>query len=282
MKNIDSLKRKVDLKKFSHIKVGGFADVYFPKNFSDIADIYKFFPNKIKFPIGGGSNILFSNKVDKILISDKYLPKKMEISENIVTVSSNYNINEFIMKMAKEDLGGLEFLSGIPANLGGLTFMNAGAYQKEISEFITSVLLIDEYGELKLLNRDDINFQYRESGLKGYILEISFKLKNKNKNDIRRKIFGYIGNRKLKQPLNMPNLGSFFKNPPNVSAGKLIDECGLKGINFGGAEISEKHANFIINSGNANFRDIICLTELIKEKVINRFQIKLELEIKIV
>jgi len=282
MKNIDSLLSKIDLKKLSHFKVGSIADVYFPKDWDDLILLYKNFSAEEKFPIGGGSNILFGDEHDKILISDKFMPKKIQIAENHVKVSSNYNINVFLMKMSEENLGGLEFLAGIPAHIGGLTFMNAGANQNEISEFIESVLVLDNSGNKKLYKKNEIDFSYRNSNIAGFILEINFKLIRDTKENIQNEIIANIEKRKISQPITKPNLGCFFKNPSGNSAGKLIDDLGLKGFQVRDAIISQKHANFIINNGNATFKDIIYLTELIKQKVIKRFNINLELEIKIV
>ncbi len=282
MKNIDSLISKVDLKELSHIKVGSMADVYFPKSYEDLKLIYEKFGDEEKFPIGGGSNTLFKDEHNKILISDKFLPKKIKIAGNIIKVSSNYNINAFLMKMAANNLGGLEFLAGIPANIGGLTFMNAGANNKEIFQFIDSVLVLENSGKQRLFRKDELNLNYRCSNIRGFILEVNFKLDIDSKENIMKKIAMNIMKRKNSQPIKKPNLGCFFKNPSGSSAGKLIDDLGLKGLQVGDAIVSDKHANFIINNGNASFQNIIYLTELIKQKVINQFNIKLELEIKIV
>lgn len=282
MKSIESLKIKTDLRTLSHLKVGKVSDVFFPKNYHDLQSIYLNFKSEKKFPIGGGSNLLFSDKSDKILISDKYLPKKIEIDQNSIRVSANYNINEFIMKMAENNLGGLEFLAGIPAHLGGLIFMNAGAYNKNISQFIESILVITNSGEKKLIMKDEIDFKYRNSNIDGFILEVGLKLIRNERKYIDDNIQDFINRRRVSQPLSKPNIGCFFKNPGNLSAGKLIDELGLKGVSVGDACISDKHANFIINKGNASFQDIICLTEIIKKKVIEHFNINFDMEIRIV
>ncbi len=273
------------LKNYSHIKIGGKVNYIFEaKSVSDLLAVYAFARyNKLKIiPVGGGSNILFGNPKDSIIVPDKALQKDIKLEGELVLVTANYNINELIMKLSEFNLGGLEFLAGIPAHLGGLIAMNAGAFSHTISEFIEKIFIITPSGEQSTLSRNSISFDYRKTSIEGFIYKVLLKIKKVEKSQILKDVRHFIDIRKEKQPLTLPNLGSFYKNPPNNHTGKLIDELGLKGLQIGGAKISTKHANFIVNMKDATFDDITNLMKIIEEKVKKHFGLSLEREIRII
>jgi len=176
----------------------------------------------------------------------------------------------------------LEFLAGIPAHLGGIVKLNAGAYGHTISEFVTEASLINHQGEVIILSADDLDFSYRHSAVDGFIFQVKLLLPKVDSAQSKKLIKENINRRKMSQPLDFPNLGCFYKNPPGQSAGYLIDNCGLKGTCVGGACVSKKHANFIINKGDATFLDVKALMQKIELEVYNKFNIKLEKEIEVI
>jgi len=272
-----------NLSGLSHIKIGGKAEhLYFPESYEELGEIYlKSDINSPVIPLGGCSNILFGNTEKYTLVSDRYLPWKWILDDHQLVLSANHNINYVIKKLAAANLGGLEFLAGIPAHIGGLTYMNAGAYQKSISAFIEWVKVLDQDGE-RVLDKNDCQFAYRHSAIKGFITEVALNLIPESEEIILKKITDNINERRIKQPLNKPNLGCFFKNPPQHSAGIIIDQLGLKGYRVGGAMVSEKHANFIVNQDQATFQDMMTLIHMIQDKVRERFSIELDLEVKVI
>ena len=288
-------KNSKELKKLSHLGVSGEIDyICFPRSKEEIFEAFSFAiqKNLSPYPLGGGSNTLIGDVRSYLIISDLKLKKTWIQEDNLITVSPNWNINSLLLTAAKEGLYGLEFLAGIPAHLGGIAYMNAGAYGKEISEYIEYVEVLNSQGETSLISLSDT--VYRDSKVTGFIFEMCIKLnkikEGEIKNQILNNIQNYIVKRKQTQPLDSPNLGCFFKNPliinekgvaQRISAGKLIEQAGLKGFQVGGAMVSKLHGNFLVNKGNAVFNDFISLISIIKEKVYERFNIELELEVKI-
>jgi UDP-N-acetylmuramate dehydrogenase len=180
------------------------------------------------------------------------------------------------------NLGGAEFLTGIPGTLGAAVLMNAGTKDRSIAEIVKTVKVIDYNGRVKIIGKKKINFQYRSSRLSRYIiLSVQLKLVKSNKKKIAKKIKKYLVYRWATQDLTFPNAGCIFRNPGRLSAGRLIDVCGLKGKCFGGAQISLKHANFIANKNMATASDVIHLMDYIKRKVKQKFNNSLKPEIKI-
>jgi UDP-N-acetylmuramate dehydrogenase len=259
------------------------AYLFLPDNISDLANlILKLQQNGDPFlPLGGGSNFLLGQVEDTFLISDKALPRKLEICNREVIVSANFNINSLNHALLRYELGGLSFLSGIPAHIGGLIKMNAGAHGRAFGEFVNWIKVIDNNGKFQLLKKADLALGYRQSNICGFVYEISLQLNQVDPIEEKELILARIAQRKKNQPLTYPNLGCFFKNPPGASAGRLIDQAGLKGKKIGDACVSNKHANFIINLGNATFGDTLKLIELIKSTVYNKFKINLENEIEV-
>ena len=259
------------------------------------------------FILGGGSNVLFSDKGYEGLVI-KLQNTKYEIRNTKIVAESGVPLQKLVIESAKKGLSGLENLAGIPGTLGGAIYGNAGVFGREIGDLVEEVEVLDVRGpklEVKRLQNKDCKFGYRESIFKRkknwVILGATLKLKKGKKKEIEEKIKKILKLRKERQPLEFPSAGSVFKNVPikNVSkkirekfkekikngflpAGALIEAVGLKGYQIGGAKISEKHANFIVNTGNAKASDVLKLIETIKEKVKKKFKVQLEEEIELV
>ncbi len=234
--------------------------------------------------IGAGSNLLISDRGVKGLLIKLNSPhfKKISLKDNYIEAGSGVMLFKLIQCVRKKSLSGIEFLSGIPGTLGGALAMNAGCWGKNIGDLVEEVKVMDYKGKVRRLNKRKIKFGYRESGLGEYIiLSAVLKLKRENTQAINRNIKDYILRRRNSQDLTFPSAGCIFKNPVSSSAGRLIELCGLKGRRIGGASISTKHANFILNKGNAKSEDVLKLIRLARERVKKRFKVTLEPEIKI-
>ena len=268
-----------------------------PRNLDDLKKLMSYIKNNnIKyFVIGGGSNIILSDSTfDGIIISLEYL-NSILINDTKVVVEAGISLSKFIMECINNSLGGLEYLALIPGTLGGTLYGNAGVSDKCIYDFIESVTVL-RAGNIITLNKDDIVYSYRYSMFKDnhdIIVGATFELYNEDVEKMKEFTLLYhcLNEAKMKeivkenrikrlnsQPLEYKNAGSVFKNPPSLYAGKLIESLKLKGFNVGDAEVSAKHANFIINKGNATGSDIRKLIKIIQEKVYDEYKIKLELE----
>jgi UDP-N-acetylmuramate dehydrogenase len=229
--------------------------------------------------IGKGSNCLFSDKgFDGLVILNKI--DFCHWKESEVTVGSGYNFSLLSVQTARKGLSGLEFASGIPATVGGAVFMNAGANGKETCDALKSVLYFDT--ARREYRREELTFGYRQSPFQkmdGVILAATFSLEPHS--EARKSQLQIIDYRMKTQPLKEKSAGCVFRNPPNQSAGALIDRCGLKGTFCGGAKVSEIHANFIVNTGPASSQDVIQLIQLVQEKVFQQTGVHLEPEIRI-
>ena len=250
--------------------------------------------NKEKIPltiIGNGSNILVKDNgiygiVLKIDFNKLEIEKKEETA--IVTVGAGVRLGELAQKLLKEEIAGLEFASGIPGTIGGAVRMNAGAYGTEMKDIVleTKVLSLEDYekNNIIILTNSEQQFSYRHSIFmnKRYIvLETKLKLEMGKYEEIKSKMDEYTLARKEKQPVNMPSAGSIFKRGEDFITAKLIDECGLKGYKIGGAKVSEIHAGFIVNEGNATAKDVLDLVKYVQNVVYEKTGKKIELEIEI-
>ena len=270
---------------YTTYKVGGNAlAIVYPNDIEDLIKLLNYLKeNKIKFKIlGNGSNLIFSDeKYEGVLIKLSEF-NNLEINDTVVTVGSGYNLVKLSLKTARMGLSGLEFASGIPGTIGGAVFMNAGAYKMDMSYIVSEVKVLTPEMTIKTLYNKDLDFHYRSSFLqknRDYIcLEAKLVLKHGDANNIMEVIADRKQRRLLTQPLEYPSAGSVFRNPENDYAGRLIEELGYKGKNIGGAYVSEKHANFIINKDHATASDIRNLINEIKEKLKEKYGIELIVE----
>lgn len=240
--------------------------------------------------IGNASNILFSDEgFDGLVISlKKYELHRVRIDGPLVRASAGVGLIQLAHTLADHSLGGLEFISTIPGTVGGALVMNAGysrhpGKSNQIADWIEEVVVLGPDGMPQTLKPEDIDFQYRMSSLAGQIVvEATFRLRPMPREEVLRELKANIEYRSSVQPLNYPSAGSVFKNPKNIefTAGQLIDRSGLRGCRIGDAQISEKHGNFIINLGQARARDVLELIDLAKDKVREKFDVELELEVK--
>lgn len=267
-------------------KVGGKADI-FVKAYSleEIKSILRISKeNNIPlFILGNGTNLLVKDEGYRGIVLQIKLDD-IQINETEVIVQSGIKNAILSKKLLDSSLTGFEFASGIPGTIGGAIKMNAGAYGSEMKDIVEEVTYLDYEGNIHTIKNEECEFSYRHSRFfndKAIILETKLNLEKGNKQEIQEKVTELAKQRKEKQPLEYPNAGSTFKRGENFITAKLIDECGLKGYSIGGAQVSEKHAGFIINKGNATSKDILDLIEHVQKVVEEKMgeQIKLEIEI---
>ena len=236
--------------------------------------------------IGGMTNLLIKDGVYNGVVTKTDKTSAISSTENVVSCSCGMRMSRIIHSMASLGFGGMEGLFGIPGTVGGMVKQNAGAYGYEIKDrFFSAVCYYPTEGRIAVLNRDDMRFAYRSSALSessAVLISATFDFVTMPKEDIDEKIRDFQAMRREKQPIEYPSLGSVFKRHSGQSAGYYIDRSGLKGVSVGGAEISEKHAGFIINRGGATAYDYLKLIDIAKEKVYADFGIELEEEIEII
>ena len=275
------------LKKHTTYGIGGPADLMiFPKSKQDLIKVIEIInENKIQLTIlGSGSNVLVSdNGIRGAVISLKNSLKQIEVDENILYAECGTMLGKIVKHAVKNNLIGLENLNGVPGTLGGALIMNAGAWGGEISENLIHVEVINSKSEIQKIQKKDLNFSYRQSSFNkdDILLSAKFNLKKADKDIIKENFIEAQSGRKKSQPLNKRSAGSLFKNPKNNSAGKLLDKAGLKGLSIGDAKISEKHANFFINDGDASSRDMLMLIKKAHKAVKDKFNVNLSLEVKL-
>jgi len=232
--------------------------------------------------LGNGSNVIFSmDYYDGIIIKLDKL-NSLTINDTTVSVGAGYSLIKLALETVDKGLEGLEFAAGIPGQVGASTAMNAGAYKSDMSEVVESVRFLNDKLEIIEFSNEDMAFEYRNSYLKQHpeyiVLSTTLKLKQGDTERLKELITERRNKRLETQPLDMPSAGSVFRNPEGMHAGELIEKSNLKGYNINGAEVSKKHANFIINTGNATGKDIIKLINIITEKVNANFDVDLKLE----
>jgi len=287
IKDMDiKIEENINLKKYTTYKVGGSARcIAYPNDVDELISLLKLLDsNNIKYKlIGNGSNLLFSSKFyDGVLISLKRFDDCEFLPNCKIRVGAGHSLIKLSLLSARKGLVGLEFASGIPGSVGGAIYMNAGAYKSDMGYIVRNVkVLTDNYEVITLVN-EEMDFHYRSSYLqkhKNYIcLEATIKLKRGKKEVIEELIEERKQRRLLSQPLDYPSCGSVFRNPTGDFAGRLIEEAGLKGYSIGGAKVSEKHANFIINYDNASGEDIYNLIKYVHDKVLEKYNIDLIVE----
>ena len=274
------------------LRVGGRADALVVTENEDqlIEVVRRLKENKIAFmPVGNLTNLIVRDRGYRGAIlwmrgleSVRLLPD--EPAGDHIEAQAGASLSRMVSLAAARDLTGIEFCTGIPGSVGGALWMNAGAYGSEIKDVVSTVTVIDGGGERKTLRRDDIPFCYRASNLPAdvIILKAVFHLVLGEGAAIRGRMAEIMAWRHEKHPLQYPSAGSVFKNPPGLPAGKLIEDLGLKGMRRGDAQVSARHANFIVNKGRATAQDVIELIELIQEKAGKERGITLETEVVIV
>lgn len=287
----ENVKYNIPMKNYTSFKIGGPAEYFVQiKNVEELQEALKIH-QQTKEPltiIGNGSNLLVNDNGIKGIVLQINI-KKLEIQEEKdsikVIVGSGNKLGELAQKLAQKEIAGFEFASGIPGTIGGAIRMNAGAHGTEMKDIVQTITYVDKMGKIHKMTAKQTKFQYRKSifAEKDYIIiEAELKLQKGKKKEIQEKMQEYAKYRKEKQPLEYPSAGSTFKRGEDFITAQLIDECGLKGYQIGGAQISEKHAGFIINKGNATAEDVLKLIEYTKEQVYKKFNKVIETEIEVI
>lgn len=289
--NKENLYYDEPMAKHTSFKIGGPADVFIKvdniEELKETLDLSK--QNQIPLTIiGNGSNLLVTDKgirgiTAKLNLKD--IEIKNENNKPIIKVDAGVPLGLLAQKLLKEEIAGFEELSGIPGTIGGAVIMNAGAHGKELKDILKKVTAMDYNGNIHEFTNEECQFSYRNSRFqkeKYIILQATLELEKGNSTEIKEKMDEYMQFRKEKQPIEYPNAGSTFKRGEDFVTAKLIDEAGLKGYKVGGAQVSKKHAGFIVNVDNATAKDVIELTDYIKEKIEEKFGKKINLEIQII
>ena len=280
--NKENLYYDEPMAKHTSFKIGGPADLFIKvdniEELKETLDLSK--QNQIPLTIiGNGSNLLVTDK------GIRGITVKLNLKDIEIKVDAGVPVGLLAQKLLKEEIAGFEELSGIPGTIGGAVIMNAGAHGKEIKDILKKVTAMDYDGNIYEFTNEECKFSYRNSKFqkeKYIILQATLELEKGNSTEIKEKMDEYMQFRKEKQPIEYPNAGSTFKRGEDFVTAKLIDEAGLKGYKVGGAQVSEKHAGFIVNVDNATAKDVIELTDYIKEKIEEKFGKKINLEIQII
>ena len=284
MKEYGEVLENVDLKKYNTYGIGGIARfLVSPYSVTHLQGLLEYLnSNNIPWYIlGGGSNVIlpdddFAGAIISLKNIDQY-----EVKKDVISVGAGIRLGVMVKKMLDDGFTNYGSLMGIPGLFGGAIVGNAGAYGISIFDYLISVTVMDRNGNISILKKDDIKYDYRYTELKNngvIVIAASFLGIKGSVVEELEKIEENMQKRKSTQPLEYKNAGSVFRNPPNFSAGYLIEHAGLKGLAIGGAKVSERHANFIINYNNAKSRDIIELIGVIKKEVKLRFNEELKLE----
>ncbi len=275
------------MSKHTSFKVGGIADFFVIANdVKELIYILKLAKElKIKtYILGNGTNIVVKDEGFRGIII-KLNFKNLKIEDDKIIAGAGVSVALLSEYAYRSQIKGYEFISGIPGTVGGAVKMNAGAYGSEIKDVLISTTYLDEKYNIKEIKNNEHDFSYRKSifeNKKWIILESTFKVEKGNKEEIKQKRQEIATVRQEKQPLDMPNAGSIFKRGDDFLPAKLIDEAGLKGYTIGGAQISKKHAGFIVNTGNASAQNIIDLIKHIQTTIKDKFDKDIELEVIII
>jgi UDP-N-acetylmuramate dehydrogenase len=288
--NIGSVKVNEPLANHTTMKIGGPADILIePSSIDNLkiaVDTIK--DSGIKWTvIGRGSNLLVSdNGIEGAVIKLGSGLDELEIEGTKVVAGGGLSLVNFAITISRKGLSGLEFAGGIPGSIGGAVYMNAGAHGSDISQILEKAYVLFEDGSLEWLSNEEMKFSYRTSVLQkerpGIVVAAVFQLKEGNREEIVAELQKNKDYRKETQPYNYPSCGSVFRNPLPDYAGNLIEKSGLKGHRIGGAQISELHANFIVNTGNAKAEDVLGLIQHVKDTVMELHGVKMETEVEII
>lgn len=284
----ENIKVNEPLKKYTYTHLGGNADyLVMPTTYEEVQRIVKLV-NKENLPftlLGNGSNVIVKDGgIRGIVLLLKNL-QSIQTDGTTIIAQSGASIIDVSQTALKTHLTGLEFACGIPGTVGGAVFMNAGAYGGEMKDVLQSIKVVDRNGEIVTRQVADIHLDYRTSNIEAngdIVLEATFQLKQGDFEEIQAKMADLTFKRESKQPLEYPSCGSVFKRPPGYFAGKLIQDSNLQGVQIGGAEVSRKHAGFIVNKNNATASEYIALIKHVQQTVLDNFAVQLEREVKII
>lgn len=281
------MEQNVSLKTLSTWRIGGIAEwVVWPTTVAEIEQLWRFAQEE-DIPIrliGRGSNLLFPDEGLKgITVVTTALTEEVW-GEYHLQAEAGCSLARLAQEAAEQGFSGLEFARGIPGTLGGAIVMNAGAHGGEIQNVLHLVKVLTEDGKIETLGKKDLSFGYRECSLRGkaWILAAELKFKPEKKETIKAQMAENLAKRKAAQPLELPNAGSVFRNPLGDSAGRLIEQAGWKGKGIGGAQVSPKHGNFIVNVGNATAADVLALIQAIQKDVLEKYGVELKTEVQYV
>src|SRR5690625_2470829 len=284
-KNIEKDK---PLKEYTYTKLGGEADFFVtPETYEQVRRVVKYaYENRIPFTLlGNGSNLIIKDGGIRGIVMNLEKLDKITNDGATITAEAGARIIDVSRFALKQHLTGLEFACGIPGSVGGALFMNAGAYGGEVKDVLSHTTVVTRTGELIQLEAKDLDLSYRTSNIpeKGYIvLDAVFHLREGNYNEIKAVMDDLTYKRESKQPLEYPSCGSVFKRPPGYFAGKLIQDSHLQGKQIGGAQVSLKHAGFIVNIDGASATEYINLIHFVQDTVMGKFGVRLEREVKII
>ena len=278
------------LARYTTMKIGGPADILIvPKHVAGIEKTLQLVKQyKTKWTvIGRGSNLLVSDQgIEGVVIRLGEGLDHLEVEKHKVRVGSGYPLIKLSTLLSRQGLAGLEFASGIPGSVGGAVYMNAGAHKSDISSVLSKALILFEDGTIDWLTNKELEFSYRASVLQtkrpGIVLEAVFQLQAGKREEIVRSMQNNKDYRRETQPWNHPCAGSVFRNPIPHFAGDLVEKAGLRGYRIGGAQISQMHGNFIVNTGGASAQDVLSLIELIKHTIKDKFDVDMHTEVEII
>ena len=273
------------LSEWTSLRIGGPAEAFVvPEDRHDLAQLLVNIETcHIPWCVLGGTNLLIQDRgIRGVVISLSKMSGIQDETENRIFAEAGVRMPILLQYAIKRSLSGLEWAAGIPGTVGGGVVMNAGTHLGEMKDALDAVQLVNPLGKTVTLHKDELSFRYRHTDLpNGIVVGAWFQLKKSSQKEIEAATKAYLQYRKNTQPLTRPNAGSIFKNPPGQSAGKLIEEAGLKGTRIGDAQISQKHGNFIVNIGAARATDVVLLIKKIQQDVFKRNGIQLELELQV-
>jgi len=274
------------LSRHTTLKIGGPADLLvIPQDIESLARLVRQ-AHQLELPIFvlGGSNLLVRDGgIRGIVVKLSRLQRITDPEETEIEAEGGVTLSRLSRHALSRGLGGLEFALGIPGTVGGAVMMNAGTREGEMSDLLTGIRIIQSDGTIRTLSRKEMAFGYRWSRFpRGVIVSARMKLRKAGKAEVQKRMEGFNDRRKATHPLALPNAGSVFKNPNGTFAARLVEAVGLKGRRIGDAQVSERHANFIVNRGRATARDVLQLIRLIGKRVEKETGITLELEWKVV
>lgn len=284
--------KEPDMGQYTSFKAGGRAALLvLPENQEELRRVLEYLSGEeLPFMIlGNGSNLLVRDggyEGAMIKLGDGFRKIETNQETGLLTAGANVSMSQVARAAIDAGLAGFEPLSGIPGTLGGALFMNAGAYDGEMSFVVREALVMDRNGgDPRIVPKEEMALAYRRSAFQesgDVILQVTLQLSPGDSKEIEEKVMEFTRKRNEKQPMNYPSCGSFFKRPEGYFAGKLITDAGLKGLKLGGAQVSSLHAGFLINTGDATAEDVLLLMKVVQRTVVDRFGVELEPEVRII